>query len=260
MSVQITRQFSSILKEISTPANLLRPLRRADDFIRLGVLAANETIGGAMEDSALPVEEYGLILGSAFGTMETNVEVLERVVTGEPTSPILFSHSVFNAAAGYIASIFDIRGCALTISDFSFPFFRALEHGSLAIESGRLKSCLVLQVETYSGLLHDAQKKYPSEAVHWQPGVSCWLLEKTDGNDSGNFIIESIHIESSTGKKDCYLDFEQRLQINGNVNICTDPLRGAALLTTLMTSEKNVNHFKIEVDASFGHVELSLAR
>ncbi len=260
MSVQITRQLSLSLAEMATPDSLLRPLRRADDFIRLGVLGAHETLSSRMVNCSQPKDAYGLILGSAFGTMETNFGVLEQIIAEEPTSPILFSHSVFNAAAGYMATVFDIRGCALTITDFGFPFFRALEHGYLAVESGRLESCLVLQVETYSELLQDALKNFCSEAITWHPGVSCWLLEKGGGSDTDCFKIGSIHIESSTGDKDCYLNFEQRLMIHGNMSICTDPLGAAATLTKLMDGGKNERDMKIEVDASFGRVELHLKR
>ncbi len=40
-------------------------------------------------------------------------EVLDQVVNREQTSPTLFSHSVFNAASGYVARIFQLHGCAL---------------------------------------------------------------------------------------------------------------------------------------------------
>ena len=125
---------------------------------------------------------HGLVLGTAFGPMQTNFDVLDQVVQQEQTSPTLFSHSVFNAAAGYLSRIFRLQGSAITVTDFAFPFFQALQQGSIAVASGRLDSCLILQVETYSDILADARTRIiGSDAAPWQAGAVAWLLTRENG-------------------------------------------------------------------------------
>ncbi len=260
MSVHVSRLYSESLSRIETIPELSRQLRRADDFIRLGVHAGYATIGKIREKISLPADSLGLFLGTAFGTMETNFGVLDQIVTKEPASPILFSHSVFNAAAGYIARIFDIQGCGLTVTDFVFPFFRALEQGYLAVLNGRLDYCLVLQVETYSTLLSDAAKKYCSTEEVWGPGVVCWLLGKTESKSSVNYRIERLEIESGLEKPHTCLQFREQIWINGSSFLCSDPLAASTLLTKKMEAAEIKDSLDCRIDAQYGAVRLSFKR
>jgi len=262
MSVKISRFYYNDLSRMVSPPEFARQLRRADDFIRLAVLAGYETIKEITAEESKAVDSYGLILGTAFGTMETNFEVLDQVVTEEPVSPILFSHSVFNAAAGYMATVFGIKGSVFTITDFSFPFFRALEQGYLAIISGRLNCCLVLQVETYSTLLLDAKKKYSSAGEKvWQPGVVCWLLENIGVAESSGYRIERLKIESISSPHDeagGYLDFREQMTINDASFVCADPLATSTLLTNHLEDSSSVAGLDCRIAAQHGVVELNL--
>ncbi len=161
-------------EDINLAPAIQRTLRRSDAFIRLAVAAATEVLQG--ESGA----DIGLILCSAYGPMETNFDVLQMVVDGEAVSPALFSHSVFNAAAGYIASVCSLQGGLFTITDFDLPFFRGLQQGWLLVESGLMRRCLVLQVETYSRLLADAVADNGGREP-WPPMAVCWSLEAGDG-------------------------------------------------------------------------------
>ena len=162
----------SLSSHKETPPHLSRELRRADPFIRYGVLAAHEILGNIITGHEFDAQNFGLFMGSAYGPMETNFDVLDQVVNREQTSPTLFSHSVFNAASGYLARIFQLHGCALAISDFGFPFFRALQQAILSIENGQLSGCLVLQIETFSTLLNDSRKTFfQDEICQWHPGA-----------------------------------------------------------------------------------------
>ncbi len=169
--VSLGRCWHGGIEEMTLRPSAQRILRRADDFIRLAVAAATEVLHG---DSGADI---GLILCSSYGPMETNFDVLQMVIDGETVSPALFSHSVFNAAAGYIAAVCAIQGPLFTLTEFDLPFFRGLQQGWLAVDSGLMRRCLVMQVETYSRLLADAvtgsgsREQWPSMAV-------CWSLEK----------------------------------------------------------------------------------
>ncbi len=227
--------------ELVTPAELAKQLRRADDFIRLAVVGGYNVLREAIEIEDVPHERRGLFLGTAFGTMETNFDVLNQIISGEQTSPILFSHSVFNAAAGYMASVFSLRGCSLTITDFSQPFFRALEQGVLAIAGGLLDSCLVLQVESYSALLNDAAEKMNPDFQSWTPGVVCWLLTNTE--QENGWFLEKISVEPGLPEEtecfpknfgEIYLNNQQRYE-------CSDPLAPARILTGEMANGEIVS-------------------
>lgn len=264
MSVRISKLYCSDLSDIVSPPELARQLRRADDFIRLGVLAGYETIKEVLEKDSKSADSYGLTLGTSFGTMETNFEVLDQIISEEPVSPILFSHSVFNAAAGYMATVFDIKGSVLTITDFSFPFFRALEHGYLAVLDGRLDHCLVLQVEIYSVLLQDAKDKVSSDREEvWQPGVVCWLLEKDLVKDVPVYCIESLSIESRPlvgDEVETYLNFREKMEINDVSFVCTDPLATSTLITRQMEDTRAPASLDCRIAATYGVVKLNLQR
>ncbi|MCP4342701.1 MAG: hypothetical protein GY799_28420 [Desulfobulbaceae bacterium] len=265
MSVRISKYYCDFLSRLEMPQELLRQLRRADDFIRLGVFAGYQSIRPAQEIDALPAESRGLILGTAFGPMETNFEVLDQVITDQPASPILFSHSVFNATAGYMAISLGIKGCALTVTDFAFPFFRALEQGYLAIISGRLESCLVLQVETYSKLLQDGKNINGSEKTLWEPGVVCWLLEKADDENSQHYCIESFNveslsIESKNNESREYLCVQEQMTINSMNVVATDPLGSAVFITREIEKQQDEPCLDCRIEAPYGTVSLYLQK
>ena len=236
--IRILKVCTLDLTELETPAELAKQLRRADDFIRLAVVGGYHVFRETTETEDVPHERRGLFLGTAFGTMETNFDVLDQIISGEQTSPILFSHSVFNAAAGYMASVFSLRGCSLTVTDFSLPFFRALEQGVLAIASGMLDSCLVLQVESYSELLNDAAGKMNQDFQSWTPGVVCWLL--TNSDQGGGWFLEKVSVESGIPEEtECFPENFGEIIINNHKRCeCLDPLAPARILTKEMAGDE----------------------
>ncbi|MGB3223341.1 MAG: beta-ketoacyl synthase chain length factor [Desulforhopalus sp.] len=255
MSVHLSELYQTRLQGMTTPPELSRKLRRADDFIRLAVVAGFQALQTENEKISESPGSMGLILGSAFGTMQTNFEVLDTVVSGEQTSPTLFSHSVFNAAAGYMASVFNIQGCALTITDFSFPFFRALREGWLAISSGRLDRCLVLQVETYSSLLQDARGKHAFQVQEWQPGGVCWLLEK---REEGTRHFHCPEIKDSRHKPLALLQCAEQVIVNGRTKHVHDPLGAAMVVSDVFQQDQNRGELDCRVQGPWGEVILQL--
>ncbi|MBU0673127.1 MAG: hypothetical protein KJ950_00620 [Proteobacteria bacterium] len=158
------------------PAGLAAGLRRADDFIRMAVTAAHGALFGLDQ---LEPERTGIFLGTAYGPLETNFESLASLIDdGEGhISPTLFSHSVFNSAAGYVGRLLNLQGPALTITDYGWPFLAALEEGRVAVASGRVARAVVLGVETYSELLADAYcRAHGVVAVPWRKAAVAWVL------------------------------------------------------------------------------------
>jgi len=168
------------------PPQLARELRRADDFIRLAVVGGFNALAVAPVRELSP-EARGVFLGTAFGPLETNFQSLGSLINdGEgQISPTLFSHSVYNAAAGYTARLLDFRGPALTITDYAWPFLLALAEARLAVASGRVERALVLGVEVYSELLADAYRRsFAGCEVPWHKGAVVWVLDRAGAVES----------------------------------------------------------------------------
>ena len=90
--------------EAITDKQVLKEARRADNFTKMATLAAYD----ALIDSGIPEQskqKLGIILATAFGPHVTTFSFLDDILTyGDAgVSPTLFSHSVHNAAASYIA-------------------------------------------------------------------------------------------------------------------------------------------------------------
>jgi len=134
------------------PPQLTRELRRADDFIRLAVVGGFKSLAEAPVRELAP-EVRGVFIGTAFGPLETNFQSLGSLINdGEgQISPTLFSHSVYNAAAGYTARLLDFRGPALTVTDYGWPFLIALEEARLAVAYPRWEELEALQ-EAFTGV------------------------------------------------------------------------------------------------------------
>lgn len=253
MSVVVSAWFCSPGKDLEVPAAVAPKLRRSDDFIRYGVSGVYEivrncgTLSGEQELAESDVlSDCGLIVATGFGTMQTNFDVLESVVFGQQTSPTLFSHSVFNSGAGYLSSIFSIDGPSLTLTDFAFPFFRGLQQGISGLEAGRVSRCLVLQIETYSELLHQGRREGLDGVApcEWQPGLVCWLLQTDDGEGccrDNCFRLDNLELLDKPLPSGNYLEFEEILAVKRldskirDVKI-NDPL-GAAMEITRMVGE-----------------------
>jgi hypothetical protein len=189
------------------PAALVRELRRADDFIRLAAVGGHAALAAAPVRDLAPTAK-GLFLGTAFGPLETNFQSLGSLINdGEgQISPTLFSHSVYNAAAGYVARLLDFRGPALTVTDYGYPFLIALEEARLAVASGRVERALVLGVETYSELLADAYRRsFVGGEVPWHKGAVAWILDGAEREGAGLALLTGVEVEGESCATGDYL-------------------------------------------------------
>jgi len=114
-------------QETLTDKQVLKEARRADSFTKMATLAAYD----ALADSNIPQEtraKVGIILATAFGPQVTTFNFLDDILTyGDAgVSPTIFSHSVHNAAASYIALNLQTRGPTLTMTQFADSFRQAV--------------------------------------------------------------------------------------------------------------------------------------
>ncbi len=175
------------------PERLVRDLRRADDFIRLAVCAADRVL--AATERARP-RRIGIFAGTAYGPLETNFSSLATLIDdGEGRiSPTLFSHSVYNVAAGYVARLLGIMGPILTVTTYSWPFLIALRQGRQAVEAGMIDQAVVLAVEVYSDLLVDAYcRLFGVSLAPLVPGAAAWLL----GRDGDGPRLLSVEVDET---------------------------------------------------------------
>jgi len=179
------------LQDLDLPVVYTKQLRRADELTKAVVNSTYLGLDSAPMLDLVP-EKIGLFLGTSFGPLETNFRFLDSLLDdGEgQASPTLFSHSVHNAAAGYLARLFSINGPAITISSYAWPFLAALEQASLMMCSGTINRAIVVSGEMYSPLLEHAGKKLKEADYKFcQTGAVTWILDRVNERKLGNNII-----------------------------------------------------------------------
>jgi 3-oxoacyl-[acyl-carrier-protein] synthase II len=145
----------SVEQGVLSDKRVLRNMRRADRFSKMAVLAAWD----AVADSGIAIQEgstdIGIIVATAFGPQVTAFRFLDEIIDhGDAgASPTLFSNSVHNAAASYIASALKNRGPTLTVTQFAFSFHSALALARSWIDEGRCESVLVGMAEERGELM-----------------------------------------------------------------------------------------------------------
>lgn len=129
-------------------AALLSKLRRADRFTQLATIAARDAFADARLEAA-PPERVGLILASALGPHVTTFRFLDEILTygDRGGSAFVFSHSVHNAAASYVATLLGLQGPAITVAQTDFAFHEGLALASCWLAAGRCERVLVGAVD-----------------------------------------------------------------------------------------------------------------
>lgn len=253
-------------QEYSIPDELVRDLRRADDFIQMAVISASAAVAKVPQRD-YPPEEVGVFVGTAFGPLETNFESLGSLIDdGEgQISPTLFSHSVYNSAAGYVARLLNIRGPALTITNYGWPFLIALEEARIAVATGMIGRAVVIGVETYSELLADAYRRsYSVESVPWERSAVAWVLEAQDGEIDGLCRLSGVSLGETEADPADFLTRRDEA-FSGPVDfgaIPRHPLAYAHALTSMVLrlDDLAVGDKVWTIEASFGRAEIRLVK
>ncbi len=146
---------SRVAPETLQDRTVLKGMRRADRFSKMAVLAAHDACTEARLDLSDNRAALAVIVATAFGPHRTTFGFLDEILDFGDTqvSPTLFSHSVHNAAASYVATALQCRGPACTLTDFDIPLHLGLRTAALWLRSGRCQSALVGYVEEVSAPL-----------------------------------------------------------------------------------------------------------
>lgn len=254
--ISITATSIAVIDDfVLLPTKIQRQLRRADDFIKLSVIAVAKVLSTGKQDS-ISAPDAALFLGSCFGPMQCNFEVIESLSEDDLVSPYLFSHSIFSAAAGYISRIFQIKGGALTSTSFGSPLFSCMKNAYEYLKSGASQYALVLQVESYSILLQDMKKKVKTDCHPWPAGAVAFLLVSNGEYSSGEGLKEIICDYRPVNYID-YLVRRESVTLDGSREELHDPL-GAARFLNRVISEERKTPKKLTFNASWGSASINL--
>jgi len=131
--------------------SLLKKMRRAGRLSKMAVLAAQD----AMPAGLLEPSRVGLILATALGPHPTTFAFLDDILRyGDANvSPTVFSNSVHNAPAAYIAETLGIRGPTLTVTRFFHAFHEALRLAQCWLDEARCDRVLVGAADEHGEVL-----------------------------------------------------------------------------------------------------------
>lgn len=120
----------------------LRPLDRTSRLVASAAQLALDDSGWS--ESMRKDEEVGLVLGTMFCSVHTISEFDRRALEAGPryASPMDFSNTVINAAAGQTAILHNLRGINSTISTGITSGLQAIAYATEVIRSGRARAIL----------------------------------------------------------------------------------------------------------------------
>jgi len=120
----------------------LRPLDRTSQLVAATAQMALDDSGWSLEMRAS--QEVGLVLGTMFCSVRTISQFDCRALVAGPAyaSPMDFSNTVINAAAGQTAIWHNLRGVNSTIAAGSTSGLQAIAYATELIRSGRAKAIL----------------------------------------------------------------------------------------------------------------------
>jgi hypothetical protein len=165
---------------------LLSPVRRADRFSKMTLLAAMEAWQGAEAD----LNRVGIILASACGPHATVFKFVNDLLDfGESkSSPTVFSQSVHAAAASMIASTIQSHGPVLNLADLAFPFESALTLADAWLEEGRCDVVLVGATEELSDVyVHAISRMWGNRFV---PGEGAFFFRLERGGTGPSVRVQ----------------------------------------------------------------------
>jgi len=140
----------AVKPEILSDRLVLKDSRRADKFSKMAILAAYD----ALEDGGIKVDKksLGIIVATGFGPHATTFRFLDDILNygDKNVSPTIFSHSVHNAAASYVASVLGVNGPTITLTQLVFSFQQALVLAKSWLKEGRCEYVLVGAVDELS--------------------------------------------------------------------------------------------------------------
>lgn len=139
-------------------AESLEPFRQKPSFRKAtrammlacaSIEAALAAQGGIRSVFETRPERFGLVMGSAFGELETTKDFLTTLADTGMARPLLFQNSLHNSTTGFASIHFSFTGPVLTTSHGIFVAEHSLELASLLLEREHCDFCLVTVFDTF---------------------------------------------------------------------------------------------------------------
>jgi 3-oxoacyl-[acyl-carrier-protein] synthase II len=159
-------------------------LRRADELSYCATIAAKLALQDANIDYGQSNNgRLGIVLGTTHGSLAYTLDYHRELVLAGPAtvSPMLFSNSVLNASSGYVSSVLNIQGPAMSISGYT-PVFQATQCAIDLMQQDVLDYCLVGGVDIYNEIIIDGYSKCIANIDKL----------KCRHGGSGFFVVESL--------------------------------------------------------------------
>jgi len=139
--------------------------RKATRAMMLGCAAIEAALGENPRLRSLLAarpERFGLVMGSAFGELETTKDFLTTLADTGLARPLLFQNSLHNSMTGFASIHFSFTGPVLTTSHGVFVAEHALELASLLLDREHCDFCVVAIVDTFIPELGPTPQEAPT--------------------------------------------------------------------------------------------------
>jgi hypothetical protein len=173
-----------------------RRMRRADRFAKMAAVAALDAWGRAQPAyTDIAMNRVGLIISTGFGPHGRGFRFLDGILDcGDSAAlPTDFSHSVHGAAAAYITELLDLRGPAMTHTDFEIGFPQAVLMAQCWLADGTCDRVLVGAVEELGEVMIDCASRMLNDDARITPGEGAVFLTLAPGD-----IAAAAHVDAST--------------------------------------------------------------
>lgn len=136
----------------------------------------------ALADARLTEHGTGLVMGTAFGSVERSVRFVQKSVLGTPrvASPAEFPHLVVSAASGNASIYLGLRGPVFAVSDRETSAENALAAAVALLGAGQATAFVAGGVEAFDAIV---------EAIHPHLGRRSEAAERGEG--SAFLVVES---------------------------------------------------------------------
>ncbi|MFH0879351.1 MAG: beta-ketoacyl synthase N-terminal-like domain-containing protein [Lentisphaerota bacterium] len=201
---QRTMPVYSVTAESMTDKLVLSKARRADRLSRMAVLAAADALQDSGLSTTIDKSRLGVILATALGPHSTTFNFLDGILEfgDAAASPTVFSHSVHNAAASYVAMTLDIRGPTLTVTHFHFAFHQAVLLAQMWLQEKRCDAVLVGVSEELGAVMEYAcsQMLHPAADGRIKPFAFSSTPETVPGEGSAFFLCTPDSAAAAYGR------------------------------------------------------------
>jgi 3-oxoacyl-[acyl-carrier-protein] synthase II len=180
---------------VDDPLALLEPARsRRFDRTAAFVTA---TVERALRDARLHAESTGLVMGTAFGSVERSVRFVQRAVLGGPrvASPAEFPHLVLSAASGNASIYLGLKGPVFAASDRETSAESALAAAVTLLSAGQAPAFAVGAVEAFDPLvqaIHPRLAREPSASARCEGAAFLVVEDEAVARFRGARVLATI--------------------------------------------------------------------